>query len=368
MRTCGLVVAVCVTLCSCAEAPDSGESTQAVCSQEDMDRGCCPSSPIIVDMAGDGVRLTSAGDGVVFRLKPKGFGLWAWTERGSDDAFLALDLDQNGRIDDGSELFGDGSKQLASPNPTGFKALAYYDMGAQGGNYDGVLDERDAVWSRLVLWRDADHDAFNADGELTPIAQSGVRQLSLHAKASDYKDEHGNQFRYTSTIVADAPISTTVVDVWLTQAPLPRESDDSGLRDYTEYTCWAWAYAVQANGPDGPGGQNEGPCDVATVQGDPLATTAGGYLARLVARFSVSRVKVTAMNRSREIVFNATRNSSGFGPCHTHGFPTPDLYYPPPYDDDGSEWSFETRVKCFSRIVTEGGGGGGDGCAAPDPE
>jgi len=54
-------------------------------------------------------------------------------------AFLALDKNKNGKIDDGSELFG-------ATSGDGFADLAQYD-----DNHDGVIDESDTVFSRLQL-------------------------------------------------------------------------------------------------------------------------------------------------------------------------------------------------------------------------
>ncbi len=347
----------------------SGTSTQALCTMNSTDP-CCPGSPIVLDLEGDGIHLTGAEDGVTFMLRPGQFGLWAWTMPGSDDAFLVLDKDNSGRIDNGEEMFGDGSVQLASSEPNGFSALAYYDLESQGGNHDGVIDARDAVWPRLRLWRDADHDGFSASYELTPLDDAGVHMFSLDSTKSSGTDEHGNEFRFTSTIVADAPISTTVSDVWLTQRPLPRDDDDGDgkagrtQRDYVEWTCWSWAYAVQYSNsdPSNPGSLKI--CDVPGVSGtggDPIATSYYQF-ARLIARSSVSTDKSTAFNHAYNFVTNIL--ASGIPSCLADRFPQPDPYLPTPYDDDGGGPTYFPRVKCFSKTIHTGGGGG---CALPDP-
>lgn len=114
-----------------------------------------------------------------------------WTRIGVDDAFLAMDRNGNGTIDNGAELFGNftplRSGALAA---NGFVALAELD-----DDGSGAIDSRDAVWSRLLLWTDRNHDGFSSASELQQITSSPVTMVSTDDQAIGRRDQWGNYFR-----------------------------------------------------------------------------------------------------------------------------------------------------------------------------
>lgn len=165
----------------------------------------CSSSPILIDVAGNGFSMTSAANGVPFDFNGDGKinGKLAWTKTNSDDAWLVLDRNDNNRIDDGTELFGNATPQPAPPDGEerqGFRALAEYDKTANGGNNDGKITRRDSVFRKLRLWQDRNHNGVSEAEELSRLPALDVVAVFLDYRESRRTDEHGNRFKYRAKV------------------------------------------------------------------------------------------------------------------------------------------------------------------------
>ncbi len=125
--------------------------------------------PIILDLDKNGFAFSSIDNGVTFDIDADGKAdRIAWT---SDDGILAYDVDGNGLIDNGSEIFTpdfNGGK-FAS----GVAALASLDS-----NGDGKIDASDEAFSKLQIWVDADNDGVSDEGELSSLS-GHVASISL---------------------------------------------------------------------------------------------------------------------------------------------------------------------------------------------
>lgn len=204
--------ATCVGLCSNTTGP-------TCCAYVDSYSGCsyacgcytpappgCPnpycngtqwqcSSPIVMDVDGEGFLLTSPENGVWFDLfGDKNVRKWSWTAAERGNGFLVLDRNNNGVIDDGTELFGSVTPQPATASPNGFLALAVYDKPENGGNDDGFIDAQDAVFTKLRIWIDANHDGFSQPNELHTLSELGIARIDLQYQVKPKTDQYGNAF------------------------------------------------------------------------------------------------------------------------------------------------------------------------------
>jgi hypothetical protein len=149
----------------------------------------------LTDVAG-GVSFDLDGDGVLERV--------AWTSANSDEAFLWRDLNGNGIVDSGRELFGEA---MAA---NGFEALRVGDLVSDGdvvsgGDGNGVLNAGDRLWSELRLWIDRDHNGICTPDEVESLASAGIVELDLSYTASGRKDRAGNEFRFVSKMTRLSP-------------------------------------------------------------------------------------------------------------------------------------------------------------------
>ncbi len=191
----------------------------------------CPPSPIIVDADRGGISLTDVGHGVRFDLNSDGSPeLLPWTAVDSGDAFLVLDRDKSGMIENGRELFGDLTEQPTSDTPNGFAALAVFDSAELGGNQDGLITPDDAVYLTLRLWTDRNHDGISQPFELRSLSSYGISAIELAYKEARHTDRYGNMFRYRAKVHSNQA-TTYAYDVFFnidTTTPEDLNPDDRG--------------------------------------------------------------------------------------------------------------------------------------------
>ena len=173
---------------------------------------CVVADPLVVDLDGDGFELTTIEQGVNFDMRADGSPqAVAWTA--TDDGFLALDRNGNGKIDNGAELFGNTERDFED----GFEDLAQLDA-----NRDGVINSFDPRFAELVIWQDLDFDGLSTQDELTTVSSLGIDRIPTFGVPSSVTSG-GNAIPSVAQMTGpDAAFS--IGDALLRTAPYPRLS------------------------------------------------------------------------------------------------------------------------------------------------
>jgi hypothetical protein len=187
-------------------------------------------SPIIIDIDGGGIQLTSWQNGVSFDVGADGITeQTGWTAQFSTNCFLALDRNGNGKIDNGAELFGNGTPQPASDAPNGYEALAVFDDLVNGGNGDYAITNSDSVFANLRLWCDTNHDGASSANELFTLSQKGVQVISLDYRALTFVDSFENAYHYKSWALVNA-VKRNTYDIFFKSAQWQSQQTEADPR------------------------------------------------------------------------------------------------------------------------------------------
>ena len=150
------------------------------------------------------------------------------------------DKNNNGQIDDGNELFGNGSLlQNEQRGSNGFAALAEQDS-----NHDGQVNAQDAHFNDLRIWQDKNGDGVVQAGELFTLAQKHVKSLStayvdqgslpdgsFYPHTDEGIDANGNQHRQVGSYTTTDNQTYRIDDVWFKVAP--QYTVDKGIQALT---------------------------------------------------------------------------------------------------------------------------------------
>ncbi|CAM09824.1 iron-regulated protein FrpC [Neisseria meningitidis FAM18] len=156
--------------------------------------------PLALDLDGDGIETvaTKGFSGSLFDHNRDGIRTaTGWVA--ADDGLLVRDLNGNGIIDNGAELFGDNTKLAdGSFAKHGYAALAELDS-----NGDNIINAADAAFQTLRVWQDLNQDGISQANELRTLEELGIQSLDLAYKDVNKNLGNGNtlaqQGSYTKT-------------------------------------------------------------------------------------------------------------------------------------------------------------------------
>ena len=166
------------------------------------------STPLVLDLNGDGIQTTHVAANLNFDLDADGDkDSTGWTAGG--DGLLAIDLNGDGQIKDGSELFGSAFRlHDGSLARDGFEALASLDS-----NHDGAISAADNLFTALQVWVDANQDGVSQQGEMQGLAALGITQINLDAGQTSQLN-NGNWIGLDASFETSDGQTHTIADVW----------------------------------------------------------------------------------------------------------------------------------------------------------
>jgi hypothetical protein len=165
-------------------------------------------TPLVLDLNGDGIQTLSAKKGVIFDVNNDGkVEKTGWVA--ATDGLLVRDLNGDGQINDGGELFGEGTVLAdGSKAKDGYVALRALDS-----NLDGLIDANDAAFNQLLVWTDLNSDGKANSCELASLSDMSIRMLSLDAiKSSEINN--GNLIGLMGSYTTADGATHTMGDVW----------------------------------------------------------------------------------------------------------------------------------------------------------
>lgn len=179
------------------------------CTSSTNDRYEC-TTPLVLSFDGEPVR---------FERSTASFAFTPGAPKDSDwpaavTPWLARDVNHNGRIDDGSELFGSDTRVGARSAKNGFEALAALDL-----NGDGQVNAEDPAFDELLVWRDLDGDKRSSAKELVPLRDVGVTSLKTSFEVEPRCDTNGNCERERGAFFMRYGSRGALVDVHLRLSP-----------------------------------------------------------------------------------------------------------------------------------------------------
>jgi hypothetical protein len=150
-------------------------------------------TPLVLDLNGDGVQTISVSEGTQFDLLNTGTQQSVgWVDR--HDGLLAIDLNGDGHINSGAELFGD---HMQLPNGSLAKD-GWHALAAMDSNADGQINTQDEGFDRLLVWVDANGNGTSDAGELSTLAATHIASIDLAANNHSVQ-QNGNVVQYFST-------------------------------------------------------------------------------------------------------------------------------------------------------------------------
>lgn len=156
--------------------------------------------PLVLDLNGDGINLIKEKGKYFYDLGNDGVAEEIdWIS--SEDGFLVHDKNNNGKVDNVNELFGNSEID-------GYDELIEFDT-----NGDGKINADDEKFHELKVWVDKNSNGISDSGELKTLSEIGIKELQLTGKGS-ITGQYDNTVQNIGNVVFEDGRITDMGDVY----------------------------------------------------------------------------------------------------------------------------------------------------------
>lgn len=152
--------------------------------------------PLLLDLSGAGVNMTSIQEGTVFDIDNSGMvKRTGWV--GAGTGLLVLD-DGSGTIRHGGQLISEYLGGAAGVNGQPGEAKyqdAFAALASLDSNTDGVLSSADVAWRALKVWTDENRNGQSEAGELKALEEWAITEIKVAASPVNTTHASGNTVR-----------------------------------------------------------------------------------------------------------------------------------------------------------------------------
>ncbi|MDJ0583147.1 hypothetical protein, partial [Crocosphaera sp.] len=184
--------------------------------------------PLIIDLDDNGINLINLDNSLIrFDLDADGYAEnTAWVS--PEDGILALDLNQDGTINDITEIFSEYFND-GSPN-SGLDALATLDS-----NQNGIISATDTQFNQILVWQDINQDGISQPDELKTLTEHGITSINLNGVNTEIIQD-GNIIKQRSIFNRNDGTSGEISDIafLVTQTGFKVNQTDTGIEILAE--------------------------------------------------------------------------------------------------------------------------------------
>ncbi|MBO8234154.1 hypothetical protein HA151_06450 [Prochlorococcus marinus XMU1419] len=182
------------------------------------ENNCDGNDPLIFDLDNDGIELLSTREKVLFDVDVDGdLEITGWTA--PDDGLLVMDLNDDGIINDMSEVFSEHF------NSGSFNS-SLDSLNSIDSNNDDLINYQDELFEQVMIWQDLNSDGISSSGELSTLNEVGIESISLLAEIMEDEIE-GNTINAKGSYIDTDGVTREFVQAIFTSEDLENIQEDS---------------------------------------------------------------------------------------------------------------------------------------------